>query len=397
MEGKGTKIWSLSADAHEYERMKNLLSGRLANSFTPEQINAHTLAQSLNHLPAQANLEVIHDGADMRKPYSKRLPHLTSVKALDGDWVNGYNTFSSVVISDVDKRIHLLQCTPYSYADPQYNQVIGGGFSEKELIENQLRATDQALKERFPPVVLWHLLDRKHDDEATFQFIDELKSHFVIRLKANRNSNETRLDESGKIVFIKLNQARLTHTLTQTLDRFVWKNKVYQQASLTTTYGSLSLGENTYQVCRIEVTDRQGNLIFKEPMLLLTNASIENHQQVFQIYQRYLKRSKIEGVFKFLKSYLGWEQFQIRDFLAIQNIIVLCFFVAEYFYEHEPQLTKDPQVALICQLAKSKGKISKHFYQKGLAILANYLLFQQYINEQNLSQHQVDQLLSIIK
>jgi hypothetical protein len=406
MEGKGTKVWSLSEDAHEYERMKNLLSGRLANSFTPEQVNAHTLKESLEHLQAKANLEVIHEGSDIRKAYSKELPHLTSVKALDGDWVNGYNTFNSVVISDIDKQIHLLQCRPYSYADPQYNQVIGGGFSEKELIESQLKQTDQALKERFPLVTLWHLrshvpqvsgLDRKHDDEATFKFIDELKSHFVIRLKATRNSNETYLDESGKTVFIKLNQAQLTHSLTQPLERFVWKNKVYPQASLTTTYGTLALGEKTYQVCRIQVSDRKGNRIFKEPMLLLTNAPVENHPQVFQIYQRYLKRSKIEGVFKFLKQYLGWEQFQIRDFLAIQNIIVLCFFVAEYFYENQPQLTKDPQVALICQLAKSKGTISKHFYQKGLAILANYLLFQQYINEQNLSQQQVEQLLSILK
>ncbi|HCF28172.1 MAG TPA: hypothetical protein DEV81_13445 [Cyanobacteria bacterium UBA11049] len=396
MEGKGTKVWSLSQDAHEYERIKNLLSGRLANSFTPEQINAHTLKESLEHLQVKANLEVIHDGSDIRKPYSKALPHLTSVKALNGDWVHGYNTFNSIVISEVDQQIHLLQCTPYSYSDPHYNQAIGAGFTEKEIIENQLQATDQALKERFPGVTLWHLLDRKHDDESTFAFIDGLKSHFVIRLKANRNSNETKVDENGKTVFIKLNHARLTHTLTQPLERFVWKNKVYQQASLTTAYGTLSLSENTYQVCRIEVKDRQGNPIFKEPMLLLTNAPIENLQQAFQLYQRYLKRSKIEGVFKFLKDYLGWEQFQIRDFLAIQNIIVLCFFVAEYFYENQLQLTQAPQVAIICQLAKSKGTISKHFYQKGLAILANYLLFQQYINEQNLSQQQVNQLLSIL-
>ncbi len=52
---------------------------------------------------------------------------------------------------------------------------------------------------------------------------------------------------------------------------------------------------------------------------------------------------------------------------------------------------------MICQLANSKGKVSKHFYLEGLAIMANYLLFQQYIKEQNLSQQQVDQLLSILK
>jgi len=80
-------------------------------------------------------------------------------------------------------------------------------------------------------------------------------------------------------------------------------------------------------------------------MLLLTNAAIDNHQQAFQIYQRYLKRAKIEGVFKFLKEELGWEKFQIRDFLVIQNIIVLCFFVAEYFYENQRQRPTVPTLS----------------------------------------------------
>jgi len=397
MEGKGTQLWTLSADAQTYERTKNLLNGRLANSFSPEQLNACTLEQSLASLPVKTSLDVVHDGSDIRKPYSKALPHLTSVKNLEGDWVNGYNTFNSVVISDVDKQLHLLSCKPYSYADPQFNQAIGAGFTEKELIQTQIQQTDQALKARFPGVALWHLLDRKHDDETTFEFLDGLKSYFVIRLKANRNSNETKLDKKGKARSVKLQEAKLEDSLTQTLARFVWKSRVYQQAQLTTTYGQLRLGEKTYQVCRIQVSDRNHRPIFPEPMLLLTNAPLENHQQAFQLYQRYLKRSKIEGVFKFLKEQLGWERFRIRDFMAIQNIIVLCFFVAEYFYENQPQLCQDPSIAMICQLAKSKGNITKHFYLEGLAILANYLLFQQYVKEQDLSQSEVNQLVNILK
>jgi hypothetical protein len=279
--------------------------------------------------------------------------------------------------------VHLLRCTPYSYADPQFNHVVGAGFTEKELIETQIRQLDQALKAQFTGVALWHLLDRKHDDENTFKLFDELESYFVIRLKANRNSNETKLDEKGKPLSIKLQEAKLKHRLTQTLIRFVWKNRLYQQAQLTTTYGQLRLGEKTYPVCRIQVSDRNHQPIFPEPMLLLTNAPLENHQQAFALYQRYLKRSKIEAVFKFLKEQLGWEQFRIRDFMAIQNIIVLCFFVAEYFYENQPQLCQDSSVVIMCQLAKSKGKITKHFYLKGLAIVANYLLFQQYIKDSN--------------
>ena len=305
MEGKGTQVWSLSGDGPTYERNKNLLNGRLANSFSPEQINAHTLERSLDHLQAKNSLDIIPDGSDIRKPYSKVLPHLTSVKALDGHWVNGYNSFNSVAISDVNKEIHLLRCSPFSYADPQFNQRVGAGFCEKELIDQQIQQIDQALKERFPGIDLWHLLDRKHDDEATFALIEELGSYFAIRLKANRNSNETNVNEKGKLLSIKLLEASLESSLTQILDRFVWKNKVFQQAALTTTYGKLRLGEKTYQVVRIQVSDRNNRPLFPQPMMLLTNAPLENHQQAFQLYQRYLKRSKIEGVFKFLKEELG--------------------------------------------------------------------------------------------
>ena len=71
--------------------------------------------------------------------------------------------------------------------------------------------------------------------------------------------------------------------------------------------------------------------------------------------------------------------------------------MAEYFYENQPPPDQNPQVVRMCQLAKSKGKITKHFYLKGLAVVANYLLFQQYIKEQNLSQQEVDQIVNILK
>ena len=38
------------------------------------------------------------------------------------------------------------------------------------------------------------------------------------------------------------------------------------------------------------------------------------------VYQIYLKRSRIECVFKFLKEGMGWEEIQIQDFQSIQNL-----------------------------------------------------------------------------
>jgi hypothetical protein len=114
-------------------------------------------------------------------------------------------------------------------------------------------------------------------------------------------------------------------------------------------------------------------------MLLITNELVNSFEAAFEIYQAYLRRSKIESdrrsdVFKFLKDQLGWEGFRVRDFMVIQNIITLCFFVAGYFYENQHEMVKDSQVITICQLAKSKGKVTKYFYLEGLKILANFIL-----------------------
>jgi len=98
-----------------------------------------------------------------------------------------------------------------------------------------------------------------------------------------------------------------------------------------------------------------------------------------------------------LKDNLGCETFRVRDFMVIQNLISLCFFVAGYFYEHQKEIVNDPKAKFICSLPKSKGKVTKHFYLEGLKIMANYLLFQQAVKEQNISQDTVNELISLIK
>ena len=393
--GQSTKLWSLSSDPNEYERNLNLLSGRLKNSLTPEGINEQTLRAGLSNLSFKNQVEVIHDGSDIRKPYSKLLPHLTKVKSLEKQIVNGYNTFNSIVISDLDKRLHLLASTPYSNSDPNYNQAIGAGFTQNDIIFGQIKQTDEALKTQFANIKVRHLFDRGHDDQNLFEFVDDLDSTFIVRAKSNRNSNEFILDDKVKPVFIKLTDAVLEQTQERVLEKFVWKNKVFPQAKMTITWGKLTLKNKTYSVVKVQVFDREKKPIFKDQMLLITNELVNSFEAAFEIYQAYLRRSKIENVFKFLKDQLGWEEFRVRDFMVIRNIITLCFFIAGYFYENQHEMIKDPQVIIICQLAKSKGKVTKYFFLEGLKILANFILFQNFIKQQNLTQEQINQLLSM--
>ncbi len=145
---------------------------------------------------------------------------------------------------------------------------------------------------------------------------------------------------------------------------------------------------------KVRLLTRDGKALFKDPMLLITNIVVDSEQMALHVYQLYLKRSKIEAVFKFLKQQLGWEEFQIRQLVAIKHIILLCFFIGSYFYDYEPELTKNEFMVTVCQLAK--GKVTRHFFLKGLQILAQTHLALQFFQEQNLSQEQIQKLFDLL-
>ena len=142
------------------------------------------------------------------------------------------------------------------------------------------------------------------------------------------------------------------------------KGKLYPQAKSIIEWDTIIIEEKNYQVVRITLQDREGKKLFKKPMLLITNIKVNSYIEAKEIYHIYLLRSKIEAVFKFLKDALGWEAFQVRDWESIKNIIALCFFVGNYFYEIESTLIEHPTIEIICQLGDGKGKVSRKGFRE---------------------------------
>ena len=102
-------------------------------------------------------------------------------------------------------------------------------------------------------------------------------------------------------------------------------------------------------------------------MLLITNKEVSTEELVGAIYHIYLQRSKIEGVFKFLKDVLGWEESQIRNFKAIKTVLTFCYFVAGYFYEIESELIENETIQFIAYLGNGKGKVTRHYILQGFS------------------------------
>jgi hypothetical protein len=131
-------------------------------------------------------------------------------------------------------------------------------------------------------------------------------------------------------------------------------------------------------------------------MLLITNRAVSNAEQARCVYHLYLKRFKIEGVFKFLKNVLGWEDFQVRDFESIKNIIALCFFVGGYFYEIESALTQNHTIQYLCALGDGKGKVTRHYFLKGIAKLLIHKSVEQFVEQQSISPDQFKEMMAFV-
>jgi len=380
------RIWSLSSDSNEYERYERLLEGANKHHLRVEDVNKVLLERGEANLHGSKTVLIIHDPSDLRKPYSEQLEGLEKVKSLEGKWINGYHSFNSVGIG-WDKRVHLLGCLPYS-------KQLDADWKTKRT--EQMRQISRAFQQADAEQVRIHVLDREFDDQDCFKLIDkELEDRFVVRLKMNRNASLQKWDDKKqKQVSLKLKEAPFAHHFEQVFAKFSWGKRVYHQVRAYFEYDHYHVGDDMYGLVRVTLRTNSGRLIFKHPMLLATNYKLTCEEIALFVFRTYLSRAKIEGVFKFLKTYLGWETFQVRNFLAIQHLIVLCFFIGGYFYEIQDELTDNEWMKQICLLGGGKGKVSKVFFLQGLQKLANYMEIKQFMQENNLTEDQLQALFN---
>lgn len=270
------------------------------------------------------------------------------------------------------------------------------------LYRAQVSESSQVLKQDRPEVSVCHISDREFDCEAFFEHIANQGDEFVTRLKMSRLSNEQKVcyTKTGKVskkkAYKKLIDKSFTAKATYIIPKLTIKSKTWLQVTCLLEWENLELNGHSYRVVRTTLS--QGNKsLFEHPMLLITNKNIKGMEDAKQVYQAYILRFKIEVVFKFLKQNLGWESFQVRDFESIKNLLALVFFLAGYFKELEEYLKEHPLAVFLCQLARSKGKVTIFFLLKGLEILANFQLVKQAMDQFNISEQEIDDFIKLMK
>lgn len=396
-----------------------MLDGSLKTVLDSEKLNISLLANNSEYFKDKDYVVVLHDPSDIRKKYSQEADHLCKVLDLDKKLINGYRSLSSACVDIRGKNLRLLRCSPYSTTDTNYLKVeelrlyadnklkdqkrakeiklaltSGEGYNLKSLVKDHTSQITEQIRASNPNAVIVDVYDRGFDDTEVFEHETDLGNLFVVRSKLNRVSNELQVCSKGKEKNIKLRHQQFFQGDEVRYQKMTLQGKTYQDAKGVFEWNEVEIKGRMYSVVKIRFFDRAGRNIFKNPMLLITNMQVDQLQMAQMVFELYCKRAKIEGVFKFCKEVLGWEDNRIPDYNVVKNLISLIYFVAGYFYEIEDQLTQDKTIEWIAQLGGGKGKITRHFILNGFAQLINYKLAQRFFEQQDISPEQVNDALN---
>ena len=128
----------------------------------------------------------------------------------------------------------------------------------------QTKSVSETLKLSNPAIVVCHIHDRFADMSEYFEHIDQtLKDEFVIRGTAKRVSNQTKVDEKGKTVNVKLIDSEFQNRDSQVIEKLRLKGKLYQQAESIIEWDSVEIEGHSYTTVRITLKTREGKNIFK--------------------------------------------------------------------------------------------------------------------------------------
>lgn len=415
------RVYSMSKDKAQYDVFKGLLNGSQVHTLTSESVLEVIRSQAQERLGDAEQVYALHDGSDIRKPSAQDMEYLGKVMSLQKQVISGYKTMNSVGVDITGKEITLLEHMTYSTGLPDYvtketikevrqNPLKDPGLTnkieQKAYLNNStvyfqtVLNSHNTIKRGNLRTKITHVQDREFDGEEYFEYVTDLGDEFITRLKLSRLSNQTRPlytpkgKLSKKLAYDKLIDKTFDNTYSYDIKRMSIKNKTYVNVTCEIESEKLVLNNRTYSVIRITLKDEKGKPIFAQPMMLITNRLIECPNDARQVYQAYLLRFKIEVVFRFLKSNLGWETFQVRDFESIKNLLALTFFLVGYFKELDKNIQNHEIYHLIAQIGGGKGIVSVHFLLKGIEKLVHFQQIQTLIDNHVLTKDDIQNAIN---
>jgi Transposase DDE domain len=366
-----------AADA-EGQRVRRFVNGQTTkrSDLDAPHLTAALRERTLAHLQAAPPAEVwlIVDGSDLRKPQAHTMQYLDRVPALKGGTVPGYHTLH--VIAVVPGYRGLLYQHVFSTHEPGFRSI-------SREVQTALTTVSAAIAAALPDTrVIW-IMDAGFDDIAVWRTLWQAGQQVVSR---------TYHDERR----IRYRQAGLWHegTLAQATAA------ARRQVSLETEMEVRLRGQRTAKrqrvtvdvaVCRIAVpydpSSRDeapsGTVCWQRaaavvvsirdcdwaPWVLVTDVPVGSPEAVRRVFMMYRQRWSIEDAFKFTKTAVAWEQVQLLTLEGVRRMVALAWVAAGFLYELGVDID-DADVQILARLGGWAGRADR---PPGKAVLARGL------------------------
>jgi hypothetical protein len=376
----------LAASPAGEERVRRFVQGTSTTrspALDPEHLTARLRDQTLTALRAAAPAEVwvILDGSELRKPYAKELPYLQKVPALTGGVVPGYATVN--VIAVIPGYRGILYQRLFSSAEPDFRSV-------SSEIQQALTSVGAALAEALPAASITWLMDRGFDDIAVWRTLWSLGQHLVCRVahQARRVEYATAQGWRSGHIGEALPYRRLLARVETTMEVRLTGQRTAKRQPVTVQLSAVPLRVSYDPASRTEpstgwVARQRGWAVVVqieecvwEPWVLLTDWAVTGPEEAQRVFQMYRQRWAIEDSLKFTKECVDWEAVQVLDLRGIRMLVALAWVAAGFLYSLGISLEWE-EVRLLARLggweARKNRRPGRIVLARGLARLLDML------------------------
>jgi len=302
--------------------------------------------QGVANLRSEAELELVLDGMELRRPGAHEQEYLMSVKALDGSLVNGYRSFN--VLGMGQEARGLLYHKLISSNTPDFS-------SENVEIKAAINQTEQALV-GFEGAKTWAIDMGFDNDDVWWEIWKHPHSHMV-----NRVYHMERIVEwqavSGKWEerYLDATFQYLKHlaSIETELEVRLQGQKYAKRQTVTVELSAVPIRvyhpEDKSQtkpvwLVRAKVTGAVG-----KPWYLLTDWPVNDADSALRIFRFYRRRWSVEDTFKFIKTSFGIEEVQMLSFEAVRRLVAYGWVAAGFLF-HLGLTLEQPEVRLLAVL-----------------------------------------------
>lgn len=244
------------------------------------------------------DIVVLVDDTDIIKKYGQKFEDLDFVR--DGSSSNkitqkGYTVTEMVALSEKHKQ-------PITICSEIFSSKSKGFKSRKEVLEQLIKKVVKCYGNK-----VTFVFDRGFDDRKLNALLESLEVKYIIRIKDNRkfiyqnkkiNSMRLKAQCKGKIsiMFKNSNDEKYNLKISHLKVRLISKSKI--EAKVVVVHG-----------------------FSDSAMSLLTNIDIKGKEDVKRVFWLYMKRWKIEEMFRYMKVEFSYEKCRVRTIQGMQKMI----------------------------------------------------------------------------